>query len=308
LDFFCKTQKALVVKELSESEIHASYEEFAASLKDTAAVGNKGLLHLFSLCTGQSVRFFRYGDSVKIYDMWYFWDAVETQAANLKVELWHLQNAQSNPAGKKELLDFLGDASKNPPTDGELQNTHTAEGNLVWPILPQGTVVNIKDHKQWITTYPGSVSPPACKFGLSSPPNGTGGIQGAPTLNETYVLPVPDGVGTIYKSPTQGRLTSLIDGWTAPSPAKWLADQTSTKLDDPPVTSIGFQLLSYNPSCESNGYPWVWTVTPAQNGYVVINMDDGKPQDPNSKVGVTGLNANWTFLVADFDYQFYWYQ
>ncbi len=74
------------------------------ALEDTASAGTKGMLHLFSLCAGQTVgHFFRFGDSIKIWDMWGYWYSVEVQAANLKVELWHLQDAQDNVARTKRL-------------------------------------------------------------------------------------------------------------------------------------------------------------------------------------------------------------
>lgn len=314
---FCKSQKALVAKELSESEIHASFEEFAAALEDTATVGNKGLLHLFSLCTGESVgHFFRYGDSVKIQDMWDYWYAVEVQGANLKVELWHLQDAQDNSAGKNELLGFLGDASQTPPTDGILQNTKKAEASLVFPIIPQGEVVNTEDHFTWMTTYPGTTSTPACKLGLSSPPNGQGGASTGPQLGfggKGYpVIPYPGDPETTWFSPTASQLSSLIHGATY-SPGEWISAETSTKPGDPPgVTSIpfapGMDAIT-NPGCTPNG-PWVWTSTlvdpKVAGNYVVTNLNSGATQPTNSSVGKTG-NFNWELLVGQFANQYYWY-
>lgn len=314
LSKFCKSQKALVISELSESEIHASFEEFAAALEDTASVGDKGMLHLFSLFTGQTVgHFFRYGDSIKIWNMWGYWYSVETQAANLKVELWHLQDAQDNVAGQKELNDFLGD---NTVSDN-LSNVLNAEGALVYPIIPQGEVVNTEDKFIWMTTYPGTTSPSHCKDGLSSPPNGTGGASTGPELGGAggagiKVIPYPGDPETTWYSPNSSQLSSLIHNSAYKPVGTWLAAETSTKPGDPPgVQSIGFQDVSAitNP-CTPNG-PWVWTKTlvnsNAPGNYVVINLNDGSTAPTNSSVGKQG-NFNWVFLLGQFQYQYYWYQ
>jgi hypothetical protein len=311
LSKFCKSQKALVAKELSESEIHAAFEEFASALEDQSSAGTKGMLHLFSLFTGQTVgHFFRYGDSIKIWNMWGYWYSVETQAANLKVELLHLQDAQDNVAGQKELTDFLGD---NNITDN-LSNVLNAEAALVFPVLPQGEVVNTEDKFIWMTTYPGTTVAPGCKAGLSSPPNGTGGVSFGPHLagSAASVIPYPGDPATTWYSPETSQLTSLIHGWTF-TPGFWLSSQTGTKPDDPPgVTSIpfapGLDTLT-NPGCIPNG-PWVWTKTPVTAGdntnYVVINFNTGSPQPSNSSVGKQG-NSNWELLVGQFQIQYYWY-
>ncbi len=196
LSTYCQGLLGTITSQLNESEIDGSFEEFASFLEDTGAVGNKGLLHLFSLCIGQSSHFFRYGDSVKIQDMWGYWDAVEVQAAIAKVERLHLQHAQDDPGGQKVLLRFLGNANATPPTNGELQNTHNAEANLVWPILPQGTVVvNTDGHPLWLTTYPGNNQPTSsyCRDSLTDPPNHSGGIDFQP-VPPTILAPLSGAV------------------------------------------------------------------------------------------------------------------
>jgi hypothetical protein len=311
---YCLSLEATITSQLNESEIDASFEEFAAFLEDTATVGNKGMLHLFSLCVGESVgHFFRYGDSAKIWQMWDYWDDVETQAAIAKVERLHLQDAQDDPGGRKVLIRFLGDANVIPPTDGELQNTHNAEAALVWPILPQGTVINTADKSHWMTTLPGVPQAPSCRNAITSPPNGTGGVNTVPIVDDTKLIPYPGEDADLYKSPSQSQLASLIDGWkdVSPYPGKWIHDQTITKPGDPPgVDSIAFQALygSGYISCTSDGKPWVWTVTyiTRDQNYIVINMTDGNPQPSGSNVGKV-TNWNFIFVVSGFFRQYYWF-
>lgn len=312
LSKFCKSQKALVAKELTESEIHASFEEFAAALEDTASAGTEGMLHLFSLFTGQTVgHFFRYGDSIKIWDMWGYWYSVEVQAANLKVELYHLQDAQDNVAGQKELNDFLSDTST---ISDNLSNVLNAEAALVYPVLPQGEVVNTEDKFIWMTTFPGSNTLPSCRFGLSSPPNGEGGAATGPELgskgNGVPVIPYPGDPQTTWYSPFSSQLSSLIKDFAYKPVGTWLQIATSTKAGDPPgVQSIGFADVSAVTSACTTG-PWVWSKTlvdPNSAGnYVVFSFNDGGTQPTNSSVGKQG-NYNWVFLVSQFQYQYYWY-
>jgi hypothetical protein len=91
------------------------------------------MIHLFSQSAGQSVRFFQPADSTRVQNMFDYWEAVETQAANLKVELWHLNDAQNNPGGKKQLTDFLGNPELKPPTTGTFQATNADELQLMFP-------------------------------------------------------------------------------------------------------------------------------------------------------------------------------
>ncbi len=263
LSTYCRSQKATVAKQLSESEINASYEEFAAFLEDTATVGNKGMLHLFSLCMGESVgHFFRNPDSAKVRNMWDYWDAVETQSANLKVELLHLQKAQDDPGGQKVLLRFLGDASKNPPTNGELQNTHAAEDNLVWPLLPIGTVIDTKNHLMWMTSLPGNTTYPACQNALVTPgPPGNGaGISTGPVLKIylfSWQSTAEGSLLLIWRSPTADEASSLIDGWkgNANSPNAYIHDQTVGRPSDPPGGVVPFMniLPAAGNKCASSG-------------------------------------------------------
>jgi hypothetical protein len=315
LSTYCQGLLGTITSQLNESEIDASFEEFSSFLEDTGSVGNKGMLHLFSLCIGQSSRFFRYSDSVKIQDMWGYWDAVEVQAAIAKVERLHLQHAQDDPGGQKVLIRFLGDANANPQTNGELQNTHNAEAALVWPILPEGTVVNTDDHSLWLTAYPGSNNPQYCRDSLTNPPNLQGGIDFQPVLTDITLQPtVKSSYTSLFRSPSRNQLTSLINGWKGHSiaPGKWIADQTAPKADDPPNTdkSIGFPVIYANiPGCTTSGAPWVWThdsIVRDQN-YYVFNLSDGTSSDENSPYGIVTTNGNWVYLVSDVAQEFYWF-
>lgn len=323
LSTYCKSQKAKVAKQLSESQIDASYEELAAFLEDTATVGNKGMLHLFSLCMGESVgHFFRNPDSVKIRNMWDYWDAVETQAANLKVELLHLQKAQDDPGGQKVLLRFLGDASQNPPTNGELQNTHATENNVVWPLLPTGTVIDNKNHVMWMTSLPGNTTYPACQNALVTPgPPGNGsGIATGPVLKIYLFSWQSNAEGSLllnWRSPTADEVSSLIDGWkgNANSPNAYIHDQTVGRSSDPPGGVVPFINIvpATGNKCASWG-PYVWTQTKTgstyqgSDTYYMLDMQFGDFADAKSIIGAPG-QTNWLFLVHDLTggEQYYWY-
>lgn len=298
---YCKTQKALVINELANPSINHSYETFSnAYLLDTQAVSFKGMLHLFSLSTGQSLRFFRPADSTTVINMFNYWDAVETQAANLKVELLHLQGAEENPAGVKELTDFLGDATANPPTQGLLQKTHGAELQLIWFPVPVGTVINTKDKTMWLTNYP-------VNFGCNAaPPSG-----GAWTSAQSQFVNI-QAVG--WLSPTVDQAKALIDGWTGASPNQWLVDQTTTGPNESP------QSLSFAYVITHCGTPRIWTRdatgSSAQiNGQsyatdFTLNLQDGTFPSPTSSAGARGVTTNWIFLVRTLmsGEQYYWYQ
>ncbi|HEX6496306.1 MAG TPA: hypothetical protein VF018_12525 [Acidobacteriaceae bacterium] len=315
LSTYCQGLLGTITSQLNESEIDGSFEEFASFLEDTGAVGNKGLLHLFSLCMGQSSHFFRYSDSVKIQDMWGYWDAVEVQAAIAKAERLHLQHAQDDPGGQKVLLRFLGNVNATPPTNGELQNTHNAEAALVWPILPEGTVVNTDDQALWLTVYPGSNNPQYCRDSLTNPPNLLGGIDFKPIPPDIRLQPtVKSSFTSLFRSPSRNQLTSLINGWKGHSiaPGKWIADQSGPKAGDPPNTdkSIGFPVIYTTiTGCTTSGPPWVWTYDSIVRGqnYYVFNLSDGTSSDENSSVGIVSVNGNWVYLVSDVAYEFYWF-
>jgi hypothetical protein len=151
---WCATQAHLVQSQLSDIQINGSYERLANWLLDTQTVSYKGMIYLFSLSAGQSVRFFRPADSTRVQNMFDYWDAVETQAANLKVELWHLNGNQNHPGGRKQLTDFRGNPKLNPPTTGTFQATNAAELQLMFPAVPGGTVVDTKTRLMWLTIIP----------------------------------------------------------------------------------------------------------------------------------------------------------
>jgi hypothetical protein len=308
---YCKSQKALVISEMSESAINHSYETLSnAYLLDTQAVSFKGMIHLFSLSTGQSVRFFRPADSTNIQNMFNYWNAIETQAANLKVELLHQEDAQDNPGGKQELLDFLGDTTANPPTQGLLQTTHDAELKLILQAVPVGTVINTKDHTMWLTSYPLSTNPDQCQ---QPPP--TGGAWKSPQVDFVIIQGLP------WYSPTLDQTKALIDGWTGSNPNDWLVQQ-SQALDPLSPVSLGFLnvVTVYDAGIRCTPAPTIWTrdltggtVNIGGTNYSVrytLDMSNGQVSSGNSPQGADGYTFNWIFLVRELQggEQYYWYQ
>lgn len=305
---WCASQAALVQSQLSDIQINGSFERLANWLLDTQAVSYKGMIHLFSQAAGQSVHFFRPADSTRVQNMFDYWQGVETQAANLKVELWHLNGNQNNPGGKKQLTDFLGDPDANPPTTGTFQDTTTNEQKLMFPAVPTDTVINTKDRTMWLTSYPtNTTSYPGC--------------YGAPPAGSSWIYPitsyVPLDPPLVFLSPTLDQANALIYGWTGTSPNQWLIDQSKAVAPDSPV-SAGFPniVADYNKnSC--GAYAAIWTQT--RNGtftiydvtysqYNVLNL--GTPQmSPPTSQGAAGRYANWEFVVRTLDAgeQYYWY-
>jgi hypothetical protein len=163
----CTSQKATILAELSDVTINLSFETLSTYVLDNSAVAFNGLIHLCSQSLGESLTFFRPADSTKLQNMFDYWDSVQTQAANLKVELLHLNGAQDNPGGVAQLTSFLGDANANPPTQGQFQDTRNREAQLMFPAVPTGTVLYTSDRTMWATdnpatTFPTCVFPPDC--------------------------------------------------------------------------------------------------------------------------------------------------
>jgi hypothetical protein len=116
---------------------------------NSTSLGFEGMLHLYSLWLGESKPFFRAADSTKMQNLYDYWDAMLTQAANLKVELLHQNGAQDNRGGQTQLTDFLGDPTLSPPTTGTFQANQAANLKLMFPPVPTGTVVSTQDHTMW---------------------------------------------------------------------------------------------------------------------------------------------------------------
>ncbi len=307
----CAKQRALVLSQLSDIQINGAYERLAGWLEDTQAVGFHGMIHLFSQSAGQSVRFFRPADSTRVQNMFDYWDGVETQAANLKVELWHLNCnqdcLQKNAGLKKQVTDFLGNPDLG--TTGNFQATQTAEQKLMFPAVPINTVINTKDRTMWLTSYPSILTYDAC-FG--QPPAGGG------AWNYPITQYVPLHPPQVFLSPTLDQANALIYGWTGTTPNQWLIDQTKAVAPDSPV-SAGFpNIVAATPpsGITCTGYPAIWTRT--QNGtysiygktyqqYYVLNLGTAQ-QNPPASDGATRY-PNWEFVDRTLDpgEQYYWY-
>ena len=156
-DAFCTNQKVTLTEQLNELAIQQAYVTEISYIQDNDAVDFRGMLHLYSYWLAQTRRFFRAADSTKMQNLYDYWDAVLTQAANLKVESLHQNGAQNNPGGQKQLTDFLGNPSLNPPTTGTFQANQAKNLELTWPAVPASTVVTTNDHTMWafLPLYPG---------------------------------------------------------------------------------------------------------------------------------------------------------
>lgn len=308
-DGWCANQRAIVLSQLTDIQINGSFERLAVWLEDTQSVSFHGMIHLFSQAAGQSVRFFRPADSTRVQNMFDYWDSVETQAANLKVELYHLNCdqdcIQKNPGAKAQITDFLGNPDLG--TTGTFQATNAAEQKLMKPPVPIDTVINTKDRTMWLTSYPSILTYNAC---YGAPP--AGGAANYP-ITQYYPLHPPQ----TFLSPTLDQANALIYGWTGSSPNQWLIDQSKAVAPDSPV-SAGFpNIVAATPpsGITCTAYPTIWTQT--RNGtaniygvtyaqYYIVNLGAGP--NPAASWGATRY-PNWEFLVRTLDAgeQYYWY-
>jgi hypothetical protein len=270
---FCRDQKVTIVSQLNDVQINHSFETLSAFVLDNPVVGFKGLPHLFSQALGETVRFFRPTDSTRIQNMFDYWDAVQIQGANLKVELLHLNGAQNNPGGIAQLKSFLGDEDADPPKKGTLQNTRDLELKLLFPPVPGGTVINAKDRMMWAITYPDPKNPGPC-----------GGPPPVPPRSSATNFPVaPPYANAIswngisgWRSPSFSEVQALLEGRTGASPIAWLIDQTKAVAPDFPV-SPGFPDVNTNPNnCPHFNGPWGWTGTAAGKDWVWIDWRSGR--------------------------------
>jgi len=314
-DVFCDSQKATIIGELNEVTIIHSYETLLTYVLDNQALLSNGMIHQFSLLLGETVRFFRPADSTKIQNTFDYWDSVLTQAANLKVELLHLNDAQDNAGGVKQLTDFLGDVNANPPTQGTLQNTYNAELQLMFPAVPLNTVINTKDRMMWATNYP-RTDLDWC----SGQGPGYGEFAPYPATEEfIYIYNGKTG----WSSPDLSFTQTLIDGWTGASPSDWLINQTKAEAPDSP-TSPGFPNVVN--LCVPGGWVWTQTWTGHDSGnnqvfYIVdlatgaVNSNDGiaAPQCDYQHLEtcwVYNIPFRWQIIARGLERgeQYYWYQ
>ncbi len=312
---WCASQAGIVQSQLSDIEINSAYETLANWILDSQTVGFHGMIHLFSQSTGQSVRFFRPADSANIQNMFDYWDAVETQAANLKVELWHLNGNQNNSGGKKQITDFLGNPELDPPTTGSFQATDEAELKLVFPAVPVGAVIDTKTRLMWATGIP-KLTPWDAGNGVINygcPPEipGSGpadGWSGGPSFGTSFA-----GLSG-WTSPTLPVLQALIDGWSgsAPNPMNWLIAETKADAV-PPYTTTSSGFFDILACSQGNFYAFVWTTTNQGSSnpnfyspYAVMGMVNGTVPAKNT---YPYGSLNWLFLTRSLvqGEQYYWY-
>lgn len=253
-DAFCVNQKISVNAELTSTTIQQAYVQEVAYVQDNPTVNFKGILHLYSLWLGQSKPFFRPADSTKMQNLYDYWDAVLTQAANLKVELLHENGAQDNAGGQTQLIDFLGNPNLSPATTGTFQANQAADMKLMFPAVPNGTVISTQDHSMW------SINPWA-PSGQSYSPAASCYAVAWPFLTSIDVAwknsPPYAGFNDWEPSPTYEQWQKA----TAQAPAgqewrDWLTAQTQTGPDETPA-SPGF--FNWTRVC-AGGYG-AWTTT-----------------------------------------------
>lgn len=237
VDQFCRERKETIRIQLTDVRINGAFDAFSTALLDNPKNLSPGILHLGSQLVGQSVRFFRPADSTKIQNMFEYWKSAQTQAANLQVELAHLEGAQNSTGGVKELRDFLGDPAANPPTLGKFQNTLNEEGKLIFPSVPTGTVVDTSTRRMWLTARPEITSLPNCRF-TANPvgmPPGASYFIGSWTVN-----------GLFWVVPTTDEANELIKGWKGTSPNAWLTEQTQAVAPEVPASRGFANLIALN--------------------------------------------------------------
>ena len=298
-DEYCEEQKATIKAQLNDVRIDDAFGTLAIYLLDKKAIGFKGMIHLYSQSLGEALPFFRPADSTRMEGMFGYWTSAQTQAANLHIERLHLIGAQKNPGGRADLIDYLGDPEKKPPTQGIFQNALESEGKLMFPPLKAGTVIETKNQMMWLTAYPEWTSLPQCQ-----PKHQTPSLvpKGATTYRifDAYWNQIPH-----WRSPTLEEAKALIKGWTGTSPNAWLTKQTQAIAPDAPVSRGFTNLVALN----GNGctaHPAIWTrdaqynpSRPAQ----AMDLRTGAILEPNRNAW------EWPFVTRQLaaGEQYYWY-
>lgn len=302
---YCADWAIVIRSQLSDIRINGSYENLSKSLLDNPTLGTKGMIHLFSQSAAQSVRFFRPADSTRVQNMFDYWEGVEIQAANLKVELWHLIGAQDNPGGRKQLTDFLGNPELG--TTGTFQAIQAAEQALMFPPVPEGTVVDTKTKLMWLTNIPSYSYPSQC-------PNFPGAVDvhHGFTLGPSFTYYKNT---LVYTSPTLPQMQGLVDGWSgkAPTAMAWLVGQSKAVSPDSPTSKGFFNIfncgLGYG---DKDYYDYVWTTTnqgSSSSKYSVYALMDMRNGSVPAKNTVPYEHGNWLMLVRFLGQgeQYYWY-
>lgn len=272
-DAFCTNQKSSVNAELNDVTIQQAYVTMESYVADNPTTGFRGMLHLYSLWLAQSRAFFRAADSTKMQNLYDYWDAALTQAANLKVELLHENGAQDNPGGQQQLIDFLGNPDLNPPTTGTFQANQTANLKLMGSAVPEGTVVSTVGHHLMWSLLPFQPDPQYSGYNFSPPAiyPGAGcwnsgfpftGYLYRPYAGFTHWAP---GALNMYWNELVQLAPPLSSGqnWQ-----QWLTAETKTTGDETPASDGWFNSLS----C-TNPVVAIWTGEGGGSSYWVIHLD-----------------------------------
>jgi len=203
----------------------------------------------------------------------------------------HLSGAQKNPGGRADLIHYLGDPEKKPPTLGFFQNTLAAEGKLMFPAVPGGTVIDTRSRRMWLTEYPKIISLPDCRFThipIGIPPGASYFIYSWP-LNGVYWHP-----------PSSDQAKEVIKGWTGTSPNAWLTKETQAVAPGLPASRGFANLIALN----GNGCADSPSILIKDGNHVrAMDLRNGAIRDHKM------YEWDWLFMnrPLDADEQYYWY-
>ena len=292
LSTYCSSEKTTILAALNTVSINESFGTLSTYMLDHSSAGVNGMIHLYSEALGESQPFFRPSDTVTIQNMYEYWRAAQIQAAELKVELLHINDAQNNPGGIEQLQAFLGNMSGDPPMLGTFQTTFTAEAKLLFPAVPSGTVISTSDHTMWLVTAPvlwdlGGQDVAFCGTPLS------GSIQSSAVTSSLSIM------GFNWLSPSVGEAQALVQGWTGANPNQWLT--SNTQSSNPP-TSSGFGNYLISVPLECNKLDVTPTTVWTRNGNSTLDLSSGH-------VVSAPVKHNWILLDRSLatGEQYYWY-
>jgi hypothetical protein len=301
---FCTNQKQFIISQLDTYE--TAYVTLEGCVQDNGTLGTEGMLHLYSLWLGESKPFFRAADSTKMQDLYNYWDSVLAQAANLKTELLHENDAQDSDP--KQLTDFLGNPDLSPPTTGSFQANEAANVKLMFPPVPAGTVVSTVDHTMWALLpwapdWLGALTIAASCDGVSYGPV-TSGVPDSPTYyglvwitSNNYTNGHPTAP---LKAQWQAAVTLAPPLSSGTNWQQWLTQQTMTTGDETPASDGWFNILSCtNPPLAA------WTNDADGADYWIIHTD--KDSFTASPTGSKYPNLVWPSRILATGEQYFWY-
>jgi hypothetical protein len=301
----CPRQSNTIVSQLNETNINGAYDDLIRLVLDNK-VNLRGMIHLFALSLAESRRFFRPADSNAVQQISDFWSDELTQAANLKVELWHYNGFQHSPAPNK-LTDFLGDPDASPPTLGIYQTNADTQAKLLYPSVPEGTVIlTTSPPMMWATSVPSFVPGP--------PPRGTNASCPILQFSNFYFAPTPaDPTGLNYgavtisrksiplnapvsylglsgwHSPTTADFGTLESGWSGPTLNAWLTAQTKADPPESPASPGFFNIVGCS-------YPYWKPIDP--QGFVYMQFPQVLSAQGNSYLDLNNGQIYTQFLAA----------